>query len=273
MKERWILVLTVVLCVIFGAAGSNMLAQEWKPEIKFLKIGTGSSGGIWYPQGAIIAETINKTLSPLTATVTPGGSVSNIIKLEQNELQMAMTNTFLDGLAWEGKAPFEKPHRNIRHLVSTVPYSTNIVVRADSGINKIEDLKDKKIVVGSKGFITELLIRKVLEAHGITYETITKNRGLVTFGSYKEGIALLQDKHADMFVLEGVHPLSSLLGLSTQTKIKLLGIEQEKMKKILAENPGLWEIMVPDKPGTYGMDKLVPALAKAAIYMVRQDYL
>lgn len=266
-------IFTLILMIGFGLVceGEELAAAEWKPEMKFMKIGTGSSGGIWYPQGAIIAETINKTLSPLNASVTPGGAVSNITKLERNELQMIMTYTDLEGLAWEGKDPFEKPHKNVRHLLSTVPYSFNFVVRADSRINKFEDLKDKKIVVGEKGFITELFARKVLGAHGMTYETIAKNGGLVSFLSYKEGSELLQDKHADMFVLMGLHPLALLMSLSTQTKIRLLGIEKNMMQKLTTENKGLIEVMVPDKPGTYGLDKLVPALASITVYMVHKD--
>jgi TRAP transporter TAXI family solute receptor len=252
-------------------SSSHLGAADWKPEIKFFKIGCGSSGGTWYPQGAIIAEAINKDLAPLSASVAPGGAVSNVWKLNRNELQMAMTYMYLEGLAWDGKEPFENENRNIRHLVSMVPYALTFVVRADSDIKRIEDLKDKKIVVGQKGFISELLARVVLEAHGITYDQIVKNGGLVSYLSYKEGAELLQDKHTDMFVLMAIHPSSLLMGLSTQTPIRFLGIEKQKLAKILKENKGLIEMTVPDKAGTYGMQQLVPAIGGVYGFLVNKD--
>ena len=270
MKFRNLSVIMVTI-VSFVLIGNKVIGAEWKPEMKFLKIGTGSSGGVWYPQGAIIADEINKTLAPLSASVAPGGAVSNILKLERNDLQMAMTYTNLEGLAWEGKEPFDKQCKNIRHLLSTMVYPFNLVVRADSGIEGIEQLKDKKIVPGQKGFISEQLTRVVLEAHGVTYQSIVKNGGLVSYLSYKEGAALLQDKHAEMFALMGPHPSSLLMGLSTQTKIKLLPIEKNMLAKILREHKGLTEVMVPDKPETYGMGKLVPALGAVMVYLVRSD--
>jgi len=259
-----------VLSFLFILAG-YVSAADWKPEIKFFKIGTGSTGGTWYPQGAIIADTINKTLAPLSASVAPGGAVSNVTKLDRNELQMAMTYMALEGLAWEGKDPYQKPHKNIRHIASMVPYAVTFVVRGDSGINSISDLKNKKIVVGAKGFISELFARKILEAYGITYEDIKKNGGLVSFLNYKEGAELLQDKHTDMVTLMAIHPSSLLMGLSTQTKIKFLGIEPNMMKKILAENKGMIEMTVPDKPGTYGVEKVVAAIGGTYGYLVNKD--
>ncbi|MFX0197869.1 MAG: TAXI family TRAP transporter solute-binding subunit [Candidatus Hodarchaeota archaeon] len=266
-KFTFIIIAIVSLLLI----GNNGVAGEWKPKMKFLKIGTGSSGGVWYPQGAIIADEINKTLAPLSASVTPGGAVSNIAKLERNDLQMAMTYTNLEGLAWQGKGPFEKPHRNIRHLVSTMVYPFNMVVRADSGITKIEQLKDKKIIPGQKGFVSEWFARKVLEAHGLTYEQITKNGGLISYLSYKEGAALLQDKHAHCFALMAPHPSSLLMGLSTQTKIKLLPIEENMLKKIMGKIKGLAQVTVPNKPETYDVGRVVPALGAVMVYLVRED--
>lgn len=261
----------ILIIISLVMIGNNILANDWKPEIKFFKIGAGSSGGTWYPQAAIIAEGINKELVPLSASVAPGGAVSNVWKLNQNELQMAMTYAYLEGLAWDGKGPFEEPNRNIRHLVSMLPYDLTIVVRADSGINRIEDLRDKKIVVGQKGFISELLIRLVLESHGITYDQIIENGGMVSYLSYKEGAALMQDKHVDMFSLMAIHPSALLMSLSTQTKIKFLGIEKDMIEKILSENKGLIESTVPDKIGTYGVDEVVPAIAGVYTFLVNKN--
>lgn len=271
MKTKWFAVI-IILAACLALSADYVVAAEWKPEIKFFQIGTGPAGGVWYPMGAVVSEKMNKRLAPLRASVVPGGSLSNLTKVDRNELQMALSQLYSESLAWEGKGGyFKKPYRNIRHLNTFIASRLAIVVRADSGINKIEDLKDKKIVVGQKGFMSELLTRMVLEAYGITYEQILKNGGLISYLTYREGASLLQDRHTDAAAILAAHPAALLTGLATQTKIKILPIDKHIRKKILGATKGIVEDTEPYKPGTYGIDKVEPTISAPYGFAIHKD--
>ena len=55
MRNKALVFFAFFLIIPIALTGISV-AKHWKPEIKFFKIGAGSSGGTWYPQGAIIAE-------------------------------------------------------------------------------------------------------------------------------------------------------------------------------------------------------------------------
>ena len=270
MKMKWFWII-VTITVSFFLFQSYALAAEWKPNIKFFQFGTGPAGGVWYPMGAVVTEAMNKKLSPLRASVVPGGSLSNLTKVDRNELQMAFSQLYSESLAWHGKGGFKGALNNIRHLISIDASRLTVVVKADSGINKIKDLKDKKIVVGQKGFMSELLIRMVLEASGITYEQIIANGGLISYLTYREGVNLLQDGHADAAVILAAHPAALLTGLVTQTKIKILPIDKEIRKKILSTTKGLVEDTEPYAPGTYGLDEVAPTISAPYGFAIHKD--
>ncbi len=70
----------------------------------------------------------------------------------------------------------DKPYPKIRTLFNTIPMMLHVVVPARSDFIKFEDLKGKRINVGSPGTTTENLCKQVLNAYGWTLNDILPNK-------------------------------------------------------------------------------------------------
>ena len=92
--------IAVALVATAGLAGAAIAQQ------KTMAIGTGGTGGVYYPLGGAIANVLSKALpnTQATAEVT-GGSVDNLklIASGQSELGFSMADAALDAFKGEDK--------------------------------------------------------------------------------------------------------------------------------------------------------------------------
>ncbi len=123
---------------------------------KFLALGTSSVRGVYFPVGKGICKSINagrdEHLVRCIAYNT-GGSIYNIQALASGELDLAITRADLAYQAFKGEGPFEGARRNkdIRAIATLYDNPVAIVVRADSGIDSIDQLTGKRINIGNLG--------------------------------------------------------------------------------------------------------------------------
>lgn len=185
-----------------------------------LSIGTGGTGGVWYPLGGAMANILSKTLPNLavTAEVT-GGSVDNIklISTGQSKLGFSMTDAAWD--AHQGQGKF-KEKVTLRTLAVFYPQKNHVVTLEGNGIDKMSDLKGKRVSVGSPGSGSEIIALRVLEAYGINPDKdIIKQRLGVA-----EAVNALKDRKIDAFIHNAAIPIPAVtdLGASPGIKMKLI---------------------------------------------------
>src|SRR3989442_13864421 len=111
----------VATCAI--ALGAAMLAGSGLAQQKTIAIGTGGTGGVYYPLGGGLANLLSKSLTgyQVTAEVT-GGSVDNLklIGSGQSEFAFSMADAALDALNGEDKFKGGKvPVRPLRVIYPT----------------------------------------------------------------------------------------------------------------------------------------------------------
>ena len=198
-------------------AVSPALAQKNETQ---LSIGTGGTGGVWYPLGGAMANILTKTLPNLavTAEVT-GGSVDNIklISTGQSKLGFSMSDAAWD--AHQGQGKF-KDKVTLRTLAVFYPQKNHVVTLEGNGIEKMSDLRGKRVSVGSPGSGSEIIALRVLEAYGINPDKdITKQRLGVA-----EAVNALKDRKIDAFIHNAAIPIPAVvdLGASPGSKIKLI---------------------------------------------------
>src|SRR4051794_26049006 len=88
------------------ALGAVMLAGAAFAQLKTLAIGTGGTGGVYYPLGGGLANVLSKNLPGYQATAeVTGGSVDNLklIGSGQSELGFVMADAALDAFQGEDK--------------------------------------------------------------------------------------------------------------------------------------------------------------------------
>src|ERR1700680_871691 len=120
---------------------------------KAISIGTGGTGGVYYPLGGGLADVLSKYLpggTQFTAEVT-GGSVDNLklIGSAQSEVGFVMADAALDALNGEDK--FKGNKVPLKTLMVLYPNRMHVVTVEGTGINSVADLKGKRVSTGSPG--------------------------------------------------------------------------------------------------------------------------
>ena len=154
--------LTVVAAVGLAFAGI-VHAQQ-----KTMAIGTGGTGGVYYPLGGAVANVLSKNLPNVQATAeVTGGSVDNLklIGAGKSEVGFSMVDAAWD--AAQGNDKFKDAKVNARTLMVLYPNRMQIVTVDGTGITKLSDLKGKRVSTGAPGSGVEVMALRVLEAVGI----------------------------------------------------------------------------------------------------------
>src|SRR5262245_47988820 len=156
--------------LVFGAAN----AQQ-----KAIAIGTGGTGGVYYPIGGALANLISKNLPGVQATAqVTGGSVDNLklINAGQSEIGFSMADAALDAL--NGVDKFKGTKVPLRTLMVLYPNIMHVVSIEGTGVNRLADLKGKRVSTGAPGSATEVMAFRVIEAAGLDKDKDMKRERL-----------------------------------------------------------------------------------------------
>src|SRR5215472_10939882 len=212
MLGRKCLVAIAGLLLVAGAA----LAQQ-----KAIAIGTGGTGGVYYPLGGGLANVLSKNLPGVQATAeVTGGSVDNLklIGSGQSELAFSMADAALDALNGEDK--FKSGKIPVRTLMVLYPNRMHVVTIDGTGIEKMSDLKGKRVSTGSPGSATEVMAFRVIEAAGLDKDKDMRRERL----GVAESVNAIKDRKIDAFFWVGGLPTAAVtdLGATPGVKIKLI---------------------------------------------------
>lgn len=277
MKKRTGLVLTLllILSLLVGCGGSkaggSAKEKAWKSGDKVdLQLATGGTGGTYYPLGGGMAKVWKDNIPGLNVTAqSTNASVANIRLLGKNEADLALIQNDTADYGRNGKEAFaekNEKYTNYLAIAALYPEVVQIVVRADSSIKKMEDLKGKRVVVGAPASGSELAFRQIAGAYGLSYQNGKKDLEPLFLG-FAEGATALKDKNAEALVIVSGVPTSSLADVQTATNIRLLPIDVNKVKK---DYPFYIKHVV--KKDTYkGVDADTEVVALQAILVVRDE--
>lgn len=236
MKRRLFLS-SLVLVLLFSLLAPPAGAQE-------LRLMTGPMGGAWYPLGGAIGELI-KEKAGVNVTVSPGGGIANVLAIETGKAELGFGNTSstVDGVM--GRDPFKAKTEQTRYVSTLYRQFFQIVVRDDSGIRSVADLKGKSIGPGPRGFTGEQIARHVLQVHGLSYADMSKVHHI----GYNDAISLMRDGHLHAFMPITTIPASSIMDIASSHKIRLLSLPEEKIQQLKKINSGYVRYMI--SKGTY----------------------
>jgi hypothetical protein len=217
-----------------------------------LSIATGGTGGVYYPLAGGFGNILGKELPGITATAqVTGGSVANmqLIGSGKADIAFSQVDAAWDAINGKDKFPAKLP---IRALVVMYPNHMHVVTVEGTGIEKVEDLKGRRVSAGSPGSATELYAIRVLEAAGLDHEKDIKKERL----GVAESVNALKDKKIEAFFWVGGLPTAAVTDLAAtpNVKIKFLEIAHFTPKMNAKYGPLYAEATIPAT--TYkGMDK------------------
>ncbi|HEY7383603.1 MAG TPA: TAXI family TRAP transporter solute-binding subunit [Beijerinckiaceae bacterium] len=239
------------LVLAFGAAA--LVTGGAAAQQKAYSIGTGGTGGVYYPLGGAVANVLSKHLSGVQATAeVTGGSVDNLklIGSGQSEIGFSMADAALDALKGEDK--FKGNKVPLQTLLVLYPNRMHVATIEGTGIEKMADLKGKRVSTGSPGSATEVMAFRVIEAAGLDRDKDMKRERL----GVAESVNALKDRKIDAFFWVGGIPTAAVtdLGATPGVKIKLID-HADVVEKMNAKYGKLYSAGV-IKAGSYpGQDK------------------
>ena len=131
-----------------AAAGAASAAGAARAQQQFFRIGTGGTGGTYFPVGGMIANAISEAsgtgVKGLVATaVASNGSLANINAIGAGQFEAGLTQADVAYWAWSGTGLFEGRPKvdSIRFVANLYPESVQIVAKRGSGIRSVADLK------------------------------------------------------------------------------------------------------------------------------------
>lgn len=279
MKGKFYSVIgTVLVCfvLIMGAAGSGQ--SEVLKNMKFL---SGPTGTTWYSQAAAFSGISSNKLG-INVDAMTGSAISNVIQIENGKAPLGLTfASYLPAMstgkvvATVGKTEyFKEPLKKARVLCYTTTAAYVLLVDAKSPYKKISDLKDKKItyVTYPSGFTARYVPEQILEASGITYDSIKKAGGKVDMvGKYQEACDLLSKGQADViaYTMATNAQAAALAELESQKKFRILALDPKPTEAVLKEIP---LILVTIKKGLHAsITEDTKVLADITVWMVGAD--
>jgi TRAP transporter TAXI family solute receptor len=241
---RWTIVATIftVFCIALLIVSGTTLAQQKKA----ISIGTGGTGGVYYPYGGGIASVITKYIPGVEATAeVTAASGDNCMLLGEGRVQLGFMGTDIAWDAYQGKLKGYNKKIPLRTIAELYPQVTSLIVLDGSGINKMEDLKGKKVSTGAPNSGTEFKVMRILKAYGLNPDKDIKRQRL----SFTESAGALKDRKLDAIFVDGGVPMAAVLDLAATPGMKIRFINHgDAVAKLNAEyGPIYFEYKIPKR--------------------------
>jgi TRAP transporter TAXI family solute receptor len=259
------LLAAVALLCSFLAFGLENASAQVKTR---LAIGTGGTGGVYYPLGGGLAALISKHLPGVEATAeVTTASVDNMKLLHGNRVALVFTlpDTALE--AYQGKLKGLNDKVAVRALSSIYANFMQIVALDGTGIKSVPDLKGKRVSTGAPGSGVEVKGLRVLEAYGLAPKDFKSQDRL----GAAESAGALKDRKLDAFFWDGGLPTAAILDLAATPGLKIHLIPHaDAVPKMVAKYGPLYFAATIAK-GTYGgMDTDVQVAAATNLLAVHE---
>src|SRR5258705_8326893 len=211
-----------VLAVTFSAGLA--LAGVVHAQQKTMSIGTGGTGGVYYPLGGAVANVLSKNLPNVQATAeVTGGSVDNLklIGAGKSELGFTMADAALDALKGEDK--FKSGKLPLQALLVVYPNRMHVVTVEGTGIQTMADLKGKRVSTGSPGSATEVMAFRVIEAAGLDKDKDMKRERL----GVAESVQPPKERKNDALFWVGGIPTAAVADLGATPRMEMQLIDHD----------------------------------------------
>jgi TRAP transporter TAXI family solute receptor len=233
----------------FGLAALPALAQNAKtaePSPRTLVVGTGGVTGFYFPAGGAVCRVVNAGrmrtgLRCLVESTT--GSIHNLNALKAGDLDLAVVQSAWLAQAVKGANVFtvEGPNPNLRVLFALHGEPLTALVRKDSNITDIGDMKKRKVNLGKKGTAQRLLTDLLMETEGWTAADFAQAKEL----DPDEQLEALCANKIDAAFYVIAHPISIVQEGVTRCNAKLMELDSPKIRQLVAKTPFLARQVIP----------------------------
>ena len=228
--------LLAALCAPLSNVGAD--------TVRFVAIGTAGPDGIYFLLGNAVCELVHQQggqdahgqrqeriqcVAPAT-----GGSRFNVRQLSIGAMEFGLVQSDWHYHAYHGTAPDKVvPVASLRSVLSVHREPFLLMTRADSGIERFEDLRDKRVNVGNPGSGQRGTMEVLLNAYGMTLADIDEATELT---STEDGSALCNDE-IDAFVSTLGFPHPKLTAVIEDCGARILNLDTDVETQLVKEFP------------------------------------
>jgi len=250
-------------------------------EGQFFRIGAASTSGTFFEIGGVIASAISKPAGSLpcehggscgvpglvAVTQATQGSVENLRMVAAGQIESGIAQSDIASWAYAGTGIFAAagPLKNLRAIASLFPETLQLVVRDDSPIQTLADLRGKHISLGQPASGTLADARVVLAAAGLAEKDMTAEY-------LRPGVAAanIHDGTLDGFFIIGGVPVPAIRDLAAETPVRMIPVNGDVLAKMQESSASYRRSVIP--PGTYsGINVETPSIGFDALWIVSTD--
>ena len=242
-------------------------------KVDYISIGTGGISGIYYPTGGAICYLVNKLNSEdrihceIKSTL---GSRYNLNALKKYKIDVAVVQSDWQHHAYNGTSWYQDKGKftNLRSLFSVHLEPFTVLVRKDENVQTFEDIKGKRINIGSPNSGQRGTMDMLLELYGWHNTDFAE----VTSLTLSQQAQALCNKKIDVIIYVVGHPNGSIEEASSACQTKLVNVTGDNVSK-LTSSYGYYDTAIipgglyrgsPDKVDTFGVAATVVTTAELA---------
>jgi TRAP transporter TAXI family solute receptor len=249
-------------------------------DLRFFRIGTGTTGATYFPIGGLIANAISNPPGSrpcerggscgvpglIAVAQATSGSVENLSLMAAGTLESAMSQADIAFWAHTGTGLYEgePPMTGLRAIANLYPETVHLVVRADSGIDSVDDLAGRVVSLGDEGSGTLVEARAILGAYGL-------DEGDVEARYLRPGPAAdrLAEGGIDAFFIVAGQPVPAVADVAARVPVRLVELAGPEAGGRGLEFPFFVETEIAE--GVYPGVPAARTLAVGAQWLVRAD--
>lgn len=219
------------------------LVSVWQPAVPAVAadvaLGTGEPGSAYHQLGRAICRLVNAGRADhgvtCEALATPGG-LFNLSNVRGGAIEFGLVPSDLHYHAVDHSGPFafvDETNGNLRSVLALQAELITLVVRGDSGIDALDDLKGRRVNIGDWGSAQRGGMDALLAAKGWTEDDFLLIEELP---ASQQSLAFCNDG-VDAIAFSVAHPDPKVARVVELCDGVLIGIGAAEAETLLAKNP------------------------------------
>jgi uncharacterized protein len=220
-----------------------------------VRIGTAERDSTFLSQGNALKAVLERqaTLAPIDVSTSGDASVENANRLEKDDIDFGFMASNWIGRARKGEAPFAHGI-DLRMVAPMNAGPLFFITRADSALQKVTDVRGKRLVVGPQKSGMTQHARVILGTLGLSFTDFTP-----VYLDFAAGADALTRGDVDA-QLQCPIPNKTMTALAERASIRVLPYGPGELDKVLAAVP-FYRRTVMRKGAIRGLDTDVPQAA------------
>lgn len=207
-------------------------------ENQYYSLVSGSLSGIYYPTAEAICRVSNrdhmKKGQRCMVEASPG-SIYNLRALKDAEANLALVQSDWQEHAVNGTSIFseEGGMDKLRHVMSLYTEAINVVVKKDSNLYILDDLKAKVVNFGPKGSGSRASIEELMKVKGWSNNVFASIAELRD----SEQPAALCDGRIDVMIVAAGTPNKTIKDATSRCEVRMIEVTGDDISQFVNNNP------------------------------------